>query len=204
MEFIHGAKASDVKAIRAMQLRPSDVAALVVTAFSDMMFQSPFLHVDPHPGNLLVRPIPGTSNPQLVLLDHGMYNYVDERFTSFLQELWLGMVSQDAKRVGELCRPYGMEKYAQLLSLSMTVRSMNAYNKYDYSNVTSRYGEEMDIELRDSVEERVASTMRMMSMELFSKRISIVADMMNAMPRDFMYVFRVIEMVWADSLVFTR
>lgn len=129
MEYIRGVKASDVQGIKAFGLHPPEVAKLIVKAFSDMMFQSPFMHVDPHPGNMLVRCIPDSSKPQLVLLDHGMYNYVEEGFLPFIQELWLGMVSQKTQYVEELCKPYGMEKYAQLLSLSMTGRSMNAYNK---------------------------------------------------------------------------
>lgn len=129
MEFIHGAKVSDVKSIRAMGIHPTDVAKLIVQAFSDMIFQAPFMHVDPHAGNLLVRIQPGGSQPQLVMLDHGMYTYVDKDFTTFVQELWLGMVSQDTAHVKELCKPYGLDKYAQLLALSMTGRSLSSHNK---------------------------------------------------------------------------
>ena len=129
MEFIRGVKASDIRGIENMNLDPPEVANLIVTAFSEMIFQSSFLHVDPHPGNLLVRRMPDSNKPQLVLSDHGMYKYVDVGFTTFMQELWLGMVSQDTARVEILCRPYGLEKYAQLLSLAMTGRSMNANNK---------------------------------------------------------------------------
>lgn len=59
----------------------------------------------------------------------------------------------------------------------------------------TRYGEEMTDGLRNSIEERVTNAMRVMSMGLFSKRLTVVSEMMNAMPRDFMYVFRTVEMV---------
>ena len=47
----------------------------------------------------------------------------------------------------------------------------------------------------NSVEDRVTNTVRNITMELFSRRIGVVSDMMNAMPKDLAYVFRVIEMV---------
>lgn len=128
MEFIHGIKVSNVKKLREESISTRRVAQLCVQAFSDMMFQTNFLHVDPHAGNLLVR-TNSHGDPQLVLLDHGMYNYVDPSFTSYLQELWLAMVSQDHKEVEQLCRVYGMEDFAQLLSLSLTGRSLDAQNK---------------------------------------------------------------------------
>ena len=53
-----------------------------------------------------------------------------------------------------------------------------------------RFGEEMGEDLMNSVEDRVTNTM-----ELLSKRIGVVSEMMNAMPKDLTYVFRVIEMV---------
>ena len=195
MEFIHGIKVSNVKKLREESISTRRVAQLCVQAFSDMMFQTNFLHVDPHAGNLLVR-TNSHGDPQLVLLDHGMYNYVDPSFTSYLQELWLAMVSQDHKEVERLCRVYGMEDFAQLLSLSLTGRSLDAQNKlWIRIAVMIRFGEEMSEELLESVEDRVAETVRNITTDVFSKRIGVVASMMNARPKDFTYVFRVVEMV---------
>ena len=57
MEFIHGIKVSNVKKLRENSISTRRVAQLCVQAFSDMMFQTNFLHVDPHAGNLLVRTV---------------------------------------------------------------------------------------------------------------------------------------------------
>ena len=195
MEFIHGIKVSDVKKLKENSISTRRVSQLCVQAFADMMFQANFLHVDPHAGNLLVR-TNSHGDPQLVLLDHGMYNYVSPSFTSYLQKLWLAMVSQKHKDVEELCRVYGMEDFAQLLSLSFTGRSLDAHNKFlDEGGVMIRFGEEMSEELLDSVEDRVTETVRNITMDMFSKRVGLVSNMMNAMPKDLTYVFRVIEMV---------
>ena len=141
MEFIHGIKVSDVRSLRSRGFDTKEVAALCVEAFAKMIFQAPFLHVDPHPGNMLVRALPDSQSnqhhrhrnecsPQLVLLDHGMYNYIQEGFGSFMQDLWLSMVKQDKERVYLLCSQYGMERFSQLLSLAFTGRSLNSMNKY--------------------------------------------------------------------------
>ena len=140
MEFIHGIKVSDVKSLKSSGFDTKEVASLCVEAFAKMIFQAPFLHVDPHPGNMLVRALPNRRNnknhrytkketPQLVLLDHGMYNYIQEGFGSFMQELWLSMIEQDEERVYSLCSIYGMERFSQLLSLAFTGRSLNSMNK---------------------------------------------------------------------------
>ena len=42
-------------------------------------------------------------------------------------------------------------------------------------DIKNRYGEEMGDSLRDSIEDRLTNTMRMISMDMFSKRIGIVS-----------------------------
>ena len=129
MEFIHGIKVSNVSALHTAGIDTRHVASLCVEAFAEMIFQAPFLHVDPHAGNLLVRR-DAAGVPQLVLLDHGMYNYPQPGFAAFMQDLWLAMVSQDEKRVRELCGRFGMERFGQLLTLALTGRSLSSRNKW--------------------------------------------------------------------------
>lgn len=164
MEFIHGVKANDVAQLRREGIDTKEVARLCVQAFAAMIFQAPFLHVDPHAGNLFVRK-QTNGRPQLVLLDHGMYNYFEKGFNEFIQELWLAMVAQDQRRVNELCSVYHLERFSQLISLSMTGRSMTSHNKF---------GEEMDEALHDSIEARMQHAMQAMTMEIFEKRMGVV------------------------------
>ena len=134
MEFIHGIKVNDVESLRSHGIQPRDVASLCMESFSRMIFQAGFLHVDPHPGNLMVRVIHssnGMVKPQLVILDHGMYNHSPEGFSTYMSELWLAMISQDKERVRELCGVYNLAKYSQLLTMMFTGRSLNSQNKYE-------------------------------------------------------------------------
>ncbi len=45
----------------------------LIRAFSDQIFITGFVHCDPHPGNVFVRPHPKNKNNfQIVILDHGL------------------------------------------------------------------------------------------------------------------------------------
>ncbi|KAJ7910238.1 ABC1-domain-containing protein [Mycena leptocephala] len=53
----------------------------MVELFSAQMFLWGWVHCDPHPGNVLVRPHPAAPRtPQIVLLDHGLYVQLTEEF----------------------------------------------------------------------------------------------------------------------------
>lgn len=56
------------------------VANKVVTMFAQQIFHSGFVHADPHPGNILVRPLPKGQGAEIVLLDHGLYMPIDKRY----------------------------------------------------------------------------------------------------------------------------
>ncbi len=45
----------------------------LIRAFSDQIFVTGFVHCDPHPGNVFVRPHPkNNKNFQIIILDHGL------------------------------------------------------------------------------------------------------------------------------------
>merc|ERR1712170_216044 len=74
-EFIDGCKISNLEAIKNMGLSLKDIDYKLVECFSYQIFHTGFVHADPHPGNIFIRK--GTDNKaQLVLLDHGLYDYL--------------------------------------------------------------------------------------------------------------------------------
>ena len=56
------------------------VANKVVTMFAQQIFHTGFVHADPHPGNILVRPLPKGQGAEIVLLDHGLYMPIEKRY----------------------------------------------------------------------------------------------------------------------------
>lgn len=95
-EWIDGCKVTDKKAIAAMGLSTADVreernvvviqstsylfqvAEKVIKAFAHQLFHTGFVHADPHPGNIFIRPLPRGDGAQVVLLDHGLYMTLEE------------------------------------------------------------------------------------------------------------------------------
>ena len=67
MEWIDGCKLSDGQCLRRRGINPRSVALTLVDAFSEMTLIHGFIHGDPHPGNLLVIPIPYV--PSISLFD---------------------------------------------------------------------------------------------------------------------------------------
>jgi aarF domain-containing kinase len=130
MEYMDGVKVNDVDALDKMGFDHAEVGKLCVSAFSDMIFRFNKLHVDPHPGNLLIRPQPGNeSHPQLIILDHGMYLKFNESFSENFRKLWLAMITQNREEVRKYCEPWGLQDNAEMLTMMFTGRSTMMQNK---------------------------------------------------------------------------
>ena len=56
MEWIHGVKVNDTRALRAQRISTHAVGVTLEAAFAEMTFVHGYLHADPHPGNIMVRP----------------------------------------------------------------------------------------------------------------------------------------------------
>ena len=101
-----------------------------------MIFGGGFVHCDPHPGNVLARPVPsgggggdgrGAPEVQLVLLDHGLYRELPRHFTMVYARLWHGLVLGDADEIREQAEAMGVGRYYPLLAAMLTARPWNEY-----------------------------------------------------------------------------
>uniref|UniRef100_A0A8D1Y159 ABC1 atypical kinase-like domain-containing protein n=1 Tax=Sus scrofa TaxID=9823 RepID=A0A8D1Y159_PIG len=93
-DFYEGCKVNDVEAIKTMGLAVRDIAEKLIQAFAEQIFYTGFIHSDPHPGNVLVRRGPD-GKAQLVLLDHGLYQFLDAKDRSALCQLWRAIILRD-------------------------------------------------------------------------------------------------------------
>ena len=84
------------------------------------------VHCDPHPGNLLARPMAGGRNgdAQLVLLDHGMYRELQPAFRREYSRLWVSLLTRDHESGRRAAAALGVrsDDY-DALSLLLTFRS---------------------------------------------------------------------------------
>ncbi|KAF5378111.1 hypothetical protein D9615_007627 [Tricholomella constricta] len=131
-EWIEGVRLSDRPAIRALMGEPNSghgstasspssmptkplkggvkaVMQVMVELFSAQMFDWGWVHCDPHPGNVIIRPHPKKpTHPQLVLIDHGLYVAVEEGFRRQWVDLWRGMLAGDFDAVESVTSQWGM------------------------------------------------------------------------------------------------
>ncbi|EGD79771.1 atypical/ABC1/ABC1-B protein kinase [Salpingoeca rosetta] len=109
MEWIDGVKLSRHGDIAAMGFSLKAVMTTVFKAFAHQIFLAGFVHGDPHPGNLLIRPNP--TNPrdfELVVIDHGLYVPERPEFREQYCRLWTAMVLTDFDELKSVCVDWGI------------------------------------------------------------------------------------------------
>ncbi|CEP19300.1 hypothetical protein [Parasitella parasitica] len=124
MEFIEGARIDDMEFMKEHDIDPSQVSTEITKIFSKMMFLDGFVHCDPHPGNILIRPAKDPRSRfkfDVVLLDHGLYRTLTDQLRTDYAHLWTSLIRGDedgirtfSLRVG--CRPESHRLFASLLT----------------------------------------------------------------------------------------
>ncbi len=112
LEDVGAIKITDRAAMVAAGIDPGEVARRLYAVFMQQFFVTHFVHADPHPGNIFVRPIPAPeaaesepSSPQettpfvLAFVDFGMMTEIPERLRAALREFAIGLGTRDARRM---------------------------------------------------------------------------------------------------------
>jgi aarF domain-containing kinase len=85
------------------------VLETMVELFSAQIFQWGWVHCDPHPGNIIVRPNPtNPKKPQFVLLDHGLYVRTSPKFQRQYATLWKGLMTMDFNVIKDVATEWGI------------------------------------------------------------------------------------------------
>ena len=126
-EFIHGCKINNKESIEAMGLDVAAVTNSMISAFSEQIYVSGFVHSDPHPGNVFVRQHPENQGEhQVVILDHGLYRELDEGLRVTWCKLWKAMVEKDEKIIKESAVELGVDTNCSDTLVNMIL--MRAHN----------------------------------------------------------------------------
>lgn len=129
-------KITDLEGLRANGIEPSEVAKKLFRVYMRQIFEHNFVHADPHPGNLFVRPLPrdpsfaeemksratetahalgvedwpledrGTPF-QILFVDFGMVAEIPPRLRAALRRYMIGMANRDAAEVIQSLRDSG-------------------------------------------------------------------------------------------------
>ncbi|XP_037831539.1 uncharacterized aarF domain-containing protein kinase 5 isoform X3 [Kryptolebias marmoratus] len=172
-EFCNGCKINNVDEIRRQGLSLKDAADKLIQTFAEQIFYTGFIHADPHPGNVLVRRGPD-NKAELVLLDHGLYEYLTERDREALCKLWRAIVLRDDMAMKKYSSALGVEEY--FLFCEMLLQRPINMRTVGLSNILSR---------------EETAYMREMAMERFGS----IMQVLKSMPRPMLLVFRNINTV---------
>ena len=124
MEFSPGHKITDLDYIQSNNFNKDQIADQVSHIFSQMIFVNGFVHSDPHPGNIFVRPLNGKKDGrfQIVLLDHGLYREVERDIRLNYAKLWYSIIQKDEKGIQYYSSKLGVGHLYQLFSCMLTAR----------------------------------------------------------------------------------
>lgn len=151
----------------------------MVELFSAQMFEWGWVHCDPHPGNVLIRPSPSNPRrPQVVLLDHGLYVRVPEDFKREWVRLWRAMLVGDYQGVDAVTRGWGMglpDLMASFTLMRPTILSKGRKKKEKKANDGQTGQEhltqyERSVRMKANLKEFLTDTDRMPKVLIFLSR----------------------------------
>jgi predicted unusual protein kinase regulating ubiquinone biosynthesis (AarF/ABC1/UbiB family) len=120
LENVDYIKINDIDALEAWGISRRQVADRLYDVYMKQIFITNFIHVDPHPGNLFVRPLPLEDEAasgihgfspgdrpvacearpfQIVFIDFGMTAVIPQRFKAALRTMAIGVGTRDARKV---------------------------------------------------------------------------------------------------------
>ncbi len=118
LENVGYIKIGDLDAIEAAGISRAEVAKKFYAIYMRQIFMTNFVHADPHPGNVFVKPLPHPAEPpetrfgpgevvpyqagrpfQIVFVDFGMVAVIPERLRAALREYAIGVGTRDAHKM---------------------------------------------------------------------------------------------------------
>ncbi|XP_050316113.1 uncharacterized aarF domain-containing protein kinase 5 isoform X2 [Anthonomus grandis grandis] len=175
-EFVDGIKISEVQRLKDEEFSLMDINYKLFESFGCQIFQTGFVHADPHPGNVLVRKSKG--NTELVILDHGLYQQISKEERIALGHLWEAIVFGNHEQMGMYSKKLGVDDYimfAEILTQT-PLRTMSFKVKSKLSSEEENY-------------------MRRVAAEKFDQ----IVDCLQQMPRSLLLVVRNLNTIRAIS-----
>ncbi|KAJ2847982.1 hypothetical protein IWW36_003566 [Coemansia brasiliensis] len=149
MEYVRGRRCDDLLYLKQHGIDPQQVSRAIGRVFAEMTYVQGFLHCDPHPGNLFVRPRAKRSashgyNFDLVLLDHGLYRQLSSRFRYEYAEMWYALMKGDQKGIKYWSRQLSGTDLYRLFSIILTGQNWSTIEEKSLSRTTATAQFSMD------------------------------------------------------------
>jgi ubiquinone biosynthesis protein len=153
-DYVHGIKINDLASLRAAGVDTDRVARTLVEAYCEQILARGFFHADPHPGNLLVQPVPGGA-PRVVFLDFGLAKHLPPHFREGVLAFAGALLRGDPPAMGEA-----------LLALGFETRDRSPESLVDIAHYVLRVAQQvrershLDPELAERVREELPERIR--------------------------------------------
>ena len=119
------------------------VMQTMVELFSAQIFRWGWLHCDPHPGNIFIRPHPQyPRRPQLVLIDHGLYVELSPVFRRQYAELWKSLLAMDLGTLQRVATQWGIGA-PDLFASSVLLKPINLVKKGSKTKTDGNVGPQL-------------------------------------------------------------
>ncbi len=89
----------------------------LVNAFAEQVFHSGFVHADPHHANVYVRRGKNGKDVEIVLLDHGLYEYISPQDRKNLCKLWKAIILKDEEKMKYYTKKLNVKGWFLFLAL---------------------------------------------------------------------------------------
>lgn len=98
-----------MKQLAADKFDIADIDRKLFNVFSEQIFNTGFVHADPHPGNVFIRKNAKNGKAEIVLLDHGLYEFLPEPTRLSLCQFWESIVLKDKTKMQKYARELNVE-----------------------------------------------------------------------------------------------
>jgi aarF domain-containing kinase len=118
------------------------LANLISATFIHMIYKEGFVHADPHPGNMFVRKVEGSTSgeAEIVLLDHGIYTELPTDTRLAYNRLWRGILSQDEKAIKDASHDLGADFYQLFTAMIVDRKFEDIMDEKKKQNMKQRLG----------------------------------------------------------------
>ena len=178
-----GARIDDLEYLKKHNIKVSEISKEMARTFSQMIYKDGFVHCDPHPGNLMIRPTPaGSSSPrdfEIILLDHGLYRELTPEFRLDYAHLWTAIISSDEEEIKYRALKLGGTDAYQLFSCILTGRDWSVVQDNQLTK-KARSKDEM-VKIADGAGNRIAE----------------IAGILAKVPRDLLLLFKTNDLLRA-------
>ncbi|KAI5949115.1 hypothetical protein KGF57_004945 [Candida theae] len=189
-----------------------------IQLFGRQIFRYGFVHSDPHPGNLIAR-YNERGQQELVLLDHGLYTTLPEKFRLQYGKLWKDLFLLNTSGVQEIALDWGISSpdifatLVQLRPVKMVPSNSNGKDNRDISDLfkdfigdKSKFPKELTFIVRtmrmiQNLNQEYGSPVNRINL-LTSEAISAISSENNVSWGEYWDIFRIRLTMVFSSLLF--